>query len=100
MTCATGSLRPWSADQVYFEGDRVSFDGSVFRAKWWTQANVPIADLNHPGDTPWAFVMKVAGAQPDVKAPGVRAQTVVKQKKQKKQKPVRPPRASHRRAGP
>jgi hypothetical protein len=24
----------------------------------------PVADLNHPGDTPWAFVMKAGGSEP------------------------------------
>ena len=99
-------LRPWSADQVYLEGDRVLFDGSVFRAKWWTQANVPVADLNHPGDTPWAFVMKAGGSEPDIKAAGAQPQaavtpvTPVARVKPKALKPVRPPRVSHRRAGP
>jgi chitinase len=89
-------LRPWSADQVYLEGDRVLFDGSIFRARWWTQANAPTADLDHPGDTPWAFVMKTGAAQPDIKAAGAQPQVVVKQKTKK---PTPPSRVSHRRAG-
>lgn len=37
------SLTPlaWSASTVYQGGDQVAFDGSVWRALWWTQSETP-----------------------------------------------------------
>ncbi len=36
----------WSADTVYLQGDRVSYDGKTWEAQWWTQGDVP-------GGEPW-----------------------------------------------
>ncbi|MDQ0273560.1 carbohydrate-binding protein [Cytobacillus purgationiresistens] len=32
----------WSPDKVYVAGDRVSHDGRVFEAKWWTKGENPL----------------------------------------------------------
>ena len=53
------SLRPWSAEQVYLEGDRVVYHASIYRAKWWTQADLPAADDDGAGASPWTLVGKV-----------------------------------------
>ena len=34
----------WSATTVYNGGDQVTYSGSVYKAKWWTQNNIPGAD--------------------------------------------------------
>ncbi len=34
----------WSSSAVYTGGQRVSYNGAVYEAKWWTQNNVPGAD--------------------------------------------------------
>ncbi|QLI83248.1 hypothetical protein HZU75_10745 [Chitinibacter fontanus] len=34
----------WSSSAVYNGGERVSYNGGVYEAKWWTQNNVPGAD--------------------------------------------------------
>jgi chitinase len=52
-------LRPWNADQVYLEGTRVVFDGMVYQARWWTQADTPTSDPDRPADVPW----KLLGAE-------------------------------------
>ncbi len=38
-----GGAEAWSATQVYVKGDRVSFEGSTWEAKWWTQNERPSA---------------------------------------------------------
>jgi len=45
----------WDAGAVYLAGDRVSFQGAVYEAQWWTSGEVP-------GSTPW-------GAWAEVGAP-------------------------------
>jgi chitinase len=92
------TLRPWSADQVYLEGDRVLFEGSVFKAKWWTQANVPSAGLDHPGETPWALVGKAPSAQQPQVPVDAKPQLAVNETPKQKQKPAHPPKLRHRRA--
>jgi chitinase len=34
----------WSSSAVYTGGQRVSYNGAVYEAKWWTQNNVPGSD--------------------------------------------------------
>jgi len=46
-TCTTAA---WSATAVYTGGNKVSYNGKEYSAKWWSQGNVPTA-----GD-PWALV--------------------------------------------
>ena len=31
----------WSASEVYTDGNKVSFNGNLYRANWWTQGNNP-----------------------------------------------------------
>jgi chitodextrinase len=38
------SVTAWSSTQVYVEGDLVSYEGETYRAKWWTQGDIPGAD--------------------------------------------------------
>lgn len=37
----SSSCPPWSADAVYNGGDRVLYQDRIYRAKWWTQNEVP-----------------------------------------------------------
>jgi chitinase len=59
------SLRPWSAEQVYLEGDRVVFHTAIYRAKWWTQADMPAADVDGAGASPWTLVGQVKAKPAD-----------------------------------
>jgi chitinase len=80
------TLRPWSAEQVYLEGDRVVFHSLLYRAKWWTQADAPAADVDGTGSSPWTLVGTVAGEKPA--AAGEKAAT-----------PPEPPKVAHQRGG-
>ena len=57
---AARPLRAWGADSVYLEGDRAVYDGAIYQAKWWTQADLPGAGLGQPGASPWELVTPVA----------------------------------------
>lgn len=37
----TQSSETWKADQVYYGGDRVLYNGKYYKAKWWTQNELP-----------------------------------------------------------
>ncbi|MFC3748142.1 glycosyl hydrolase family 18 protein [Paenibacillus sp. GCM10012306] len=52
--CATA----WSATTIYTQGQRASYNGSLYEAKWWTQGDRP--DLSGP-DGVWKFI-SVCGA--------------------------------------
>ncbi|WP_348945935.1 carbohydrate-binding protein [Chitinibacter sp. FCG-7] len=46
----------WSSSAVYTGGQRVSYNGAVYEAKWWTQNNAPGADQWGP----WKLVSGTA----------------------------------------
>ncbi len=51
-----GPYAPWSADFAYPAGSRVSYQGLVYQAKWWSQGQAPTTNVAHPWDTPWEVV--------------------------------------------
>ncbi|OBZ09766.1 chitinase [Bacillus sp. FJAT-27264] len=48
----------WSATAIYTQGQRASYNGSLYEAKWWTQGDRP--DLSGP-DGVWKYI-SVCGA--------------------------------------
>lgn len=52
-TPGTCSAAPWSSTSVYTQGQRASYNGSLYEAKWWTQGDRP--DLSGP-DGVWKFI--------------------------------------------
>lgn len=36
-----GDIPVWSPSSVYLQGDRVSYNGAIYEAKWWTQNDKP-----------------------------------------------------------
>ena len=54
-TCTTSA---WSATAVYTSGNKVSYNGNEYSAKWWSQNNLPTA-----GD-PWALVGPCSSTPP------------------------------------
>jgi chitinase len=55
-----GTYPDWSDTQAYEKGQRVLRNGHPYEAKWWTQGDVPGADVANDWDTPWRTV---AGAK-------------------------------------
>lgn len=58
-TVSDGNWPRWAAEKVYIAGDTVQLDNKVFRAKWWTQGDVPQEDPDRPFDHPWEYIGKV-----------------------------------------
>ena len=53
---SNGARMRWSAENVFVAGDEVEYQGKAFRAKWWTQGDVPREDPDQPYDHPWEFI--------------------------------------------
>ena len=63
-----GVRREWNSEAVYVAGDEITFGSrSVFRAKWWTQAEEPQMDPDQPYDHPWEYLgeLQATGTQID-----------------------------------
>jgi chitinase len=58
---ATGKFPGWSASQVYHEGDRISFQGLPYEARWYTQGEQPLAELPSDPSAPWEPLFKYPG---------------------------------------
>lgn len=69
-TPAPDGERPrWAGETVYVAGDEVEHDGSAFRAKWWTQGDLPQADPDQPYDHPWEYLGEIEDDE-DADGPG------------------------------
>jgi chitinase len=60
---ASSALGTWNADQVYLEGSKVLYNGLVYEARWWTQADVPSSDPQRLGNVPWKALEEATTAQ-------------------------------------
>lgn len=56
-----GNFPAWSASAVYHEGDRVSFRGMPYEARWYTQGEQPLAELPSDPSAPWEPLFKYPG---------------------------------------
>ncbi len=60
--CSTsGRLARWSASAVYHQGDRVTFEGLPYRARWYTHGEQPLAELPANPSAPWEPLFKYPG---------------------------------------
>ncbi|MHA7056258.1 Ig-like domain-containing protein [Aquimarina sp. M1] len=50
---------PYAAGQVYVGGDRVSYQGNEYEAKWWTQNNDPVTNRENV----WKLIGPCGGGQ-------------------------------------
>lgn len=55
-TLPPGTYPEWSATQPFEKGAHVLYEGTPFRAKWWTQGDVPSAGITDHDRSPWAVV--------------------------------------------
>lgn len=51
---ATGCNTAWSASSIYVQGNRVSYQGLNYEAKWWTSGQVPATSTGE--GKPWLIV--------------------------------------------
>jgi chitinase len=57
----SGSFPAWSPTQVYHQGDRTSFEGLPYQARWYTQGEQPLAELPSDPSAPWEPLFKYPG---------------------------------------
>lgn len=62
-TLAPGTYPEWSATEVYEAGERVLHSGWPYEAKWWSQGDVPGADVANPWDSPWRSLAPLPGEE-------------------------------------
>lgn len=57
----SGRLPGWSASTVYHQGDKVSFVGLPYEARWYTQGEQPREELPSSPSAPWQPLFKYPG---------------------------------------
>lgn len=62
----SGTFPDWSPTTVYLSGDRVSFEGLPFQARWYTKGEQPIAQLPTDSSAPWEPLFKHPGEPVDL----------------------------------
>lgn len=55
----------WNKTDVYWGGDRVTYNGNVYEAKWWTKGDEPGKSVANPWDTPWMLMSSNPNPTPD-----------------------------------
>jgi chitinase len=46
----------WRGDNIYQAGDKVTWQGRVYQAKWYSDNDQPDAPVKHAWDTPWRYL--------------------------------------------
>ncbi len=62
---ASGRLPVWSANTVYHQGERVSFAGLPYEARWYTHGEQPLEELPSSPNVPWRPLFKYPGEPTD-----------------------------------
>jgi chitinase len=62
---ASATQPEWSATKVYRAGQRVSFDGLPYQARWYTQGDQPLDALPGNPSSPWEPLFTVPGEPTD-----------------------------------
>jgi chitinase len=52
----TSPYQIWSQTGSYLEGTKVVWDHNIYKAKWWTQGNVPNDPVLQSWQTPWELI--------------------------------------------
>jgi chitinase len=68
----SGSFARWSPSEVYGQGDRVSFEGLPYEARWYTRGEQPLDELPSDPSAPWEPLFKYPG-EPNPVATGAAA---------------------------
>lgn len=62
----SGAFPAWSPGTVYLNGDRVSFEGLPFQARWYTKGEQPITELPTDPSMPWEPLFEHPGEPADL----------------------------------
>lgn len=68
---ATSPYQIWTETGAYLEGTKVVWHQNVYRAKWWTQNNMPDDPVLQSYQTPWELVGPVLPGEKPVQQPTV-----------------------------
>ncbi|MCC7304437.1 glycosyl hydrolase family 18 [bacterium] len=52
-TLSKDTFKEWSGKKQYNTGDMVLFEGTPYRAKWWSQGDSPAASTENSAGSPW-----------------------------------------------
>lgn len=55
----SGNWSRWSAERVFLQGDEVEYNNQVYRAKWWSQGDIPEEYPDQPYDHPWEYLGEI-----------------------------------------
>jgi chitinase len=66
-----GNHAKWSPTAVYHDGDKVTFEGLPYQARWYTQGEQPLDELPSDPSAPWEPLFKYPG---EPNAEGVEAE--------------------------
>ncbi|MCY9513366.1 glycoside hydrolase family 19 protein [Paenibacillus apiarius] len=73
LGAAAAAAEAWSAEKSYATGSIVTYNGKQYRAKWWTQNDVPDKPAANPWETPWELIGddpgNPGGGESDTEAP-------------------------------
>ncbi|MBS1887834.1 MAG: chitinase [Actinobacteria bacterium] len=61
VSLVRGGSPQWSPTTVYQGGDKVTFEGLPYRARWYTQGNQPLPELPADPSAPWEPLFKYPG---------------------------------------
>ncbi|AVQ47456.1 putative mucin/carbohydrate-binding domain-containing protein [Clostridium botulinum] len=50
------SENEWNANKSYNAGDKVSYKGKTYKAKWWSQGFAPDTQVQNSWETPWELI--------------------------------------------
>jgi chitinase len=62
---ASGHYSRWSPTAVYHQGQRVSFEGLPYQARWYTRAEQPLTELPDDPSSPWEPLFTYPGEPTD-----------------------------------
>ncbi|NFK79214.1 enhancing factor [Clostridium botulinum] len=46
----------WNPSKSYNTGDKVSYKGKIYKAKWWSKGFAPDTKVQNPWETPWELI--------------------------------------------
>ncbi|WP_432665877.1 glycosyl hydrolase family 18 protein [Wukongibacter baidiensis] len=46
----------WDSASTYTQGNRVTYKGHIYEAKWWTRGDDPSKEVNNEWETPWKLI--------------------------------------------
>lgn len=54
--CAYRQYQEWTSSKAYWGGEKVSYKGKDYEAKWWTQGDEPGKTVANEWETPWKLL--------------------------------------------